>query len=113
MCLENNKERFDYMRIKSFLNHLKDIVPGFLVALTIAMVSNVIAKLIPSIGSATIAILFGIIIGNLFLNHDIFQKGYKFSESNILSYSIVLLGGTLSLSSLMQIRIWGILYIIT
>ena len=101
------------MHNKSIINEIKDIIPGFLVALTIGMVSNVLANFIPSLGSATIAILFGIIIGNLFLNHDVFQKGYKFSESNLLAYSIVLLGGTLSLSSLMEIKLSGIIYIKT
>ncbi|NLK24925.1 MAG: putative sulfate exporter family transporter [Clostridiales bacterium] len=101
------------MHNKPIIDEIKDILPGFLVSLTIGMVSNVIANFIPSLGSATIAILFGIIVGNLFLSHDIFQRGYKFSESNLLAYSIVLLGGTLSLSSLMEIKLTGIIYIIT
>ena len=101
------------MHNKPIIDEIKDILPGFLVSLTIGMVSNVIANFMPSLGSATIAILFGIIVGNLFLSHDIFQRGYKFSESNLLAYSIVLLGGTLSLSSLMEIKLTGIIYIIT
>ena len=68
------------MHNKPIIDEIKDILPGFLVSLTIGMVSNVIANFIPSLGSATIAILFGIIVGNLFLSHDIFQRGYKFSE---------------------------------
>jgi len=51
-------------------------------------------------------------VGNLFLNQKVFQKGYKFSETNLLSYSIVLLGATLSISTLMELGLNGILFIV-
>ena len=50
--------------------------------------------------------------GNLFLNQDVFQKGYKFSETDILSYSIVLLGATLSIGTLLEFGIGGFAFII-
>lgn len=95
------------------LNNIKDILPGFIVSIFIALFSIGLANIVPNIGAATISIFLGIIVGNLFLGQEIFQSGYKFSESNLLSYSIVLLGGTLSISKLMELGLNGILFIIT
>lgn len=91
---------------------VKGILPGFIVSLIIALLSMSISNIIPKIGAATIAILLGIIVGNLLLNQKIFQSGYKFSESNLLSYSIVLLGGTLSVSKLIDLGFSGIIFVI-
>ena len=89
-------------KYNKIFDEVKSILPGFIVSIIIALVSMSISNIIPRIGAATIAILLGIIVGNLFLNQKIFQGGYKFSESNLLSYSIVLLGGTLSISKLID-----------
>lgn len=94
------------------LNYIKEILPGFIVSIVIALFSIGLANIVPNIGAATISIFLGIIVGNLFLGQEIFQSGYKFSESNLLSYSIVLLGGTLSISKLMELGLNGILFII-
>ena len=51
-------------------------------------------------------------VGNLFLGQKVFQKGYKFSETNLLSYSIVLVGATLSISKLMELGFNAILFVI-
>lgn len=97
---------------KGFIKTISDILPGFLVALVVAIVSMFLAKFIPKLGAASIAIFLGMFVGNMFLNQDIFQKGYKFSETDLLSYSIVLLGATLSISSISEIGFSGILFII-
>ena len=94
---------------------LKDnsnIIPGFIVAVTIGFISIFIGGFVPKIGSAPIAIFLGIVIGNLVLNDKKYQEGYKFSESNLLSYAIVLLGATLSISTLAQLGLSGILFIV-
>ena len=95
-----------------FINYMKDILPGLLVSIVVALVGIFIAKFIPKLGAGTISIFLGMFVGNLFLNQDIFQKGYKFSETNILSYSIVLLGATLSVNTLLELGIGGFIFII-
>ena len=90
-----------------FTKTISDILPGFIVSLLVALVSMFLAKFVPSLGASSIAIFLGMFVGNVFLNQDIFQKGYKFSETDLLSYSIVLLGATLSISTFS-----GILFII-
>ena len=85
------------------LSIMKNILPGFIVALAISLISMALSKFAPSLGAGTIAIFLGMLVGNLFLGQKVFQSGYKFSESNLLSYSIVLLGGTLSVTKLSNI----------
>lgn len=93
------------------MNKMKEILPGFIVSLLVALISIQLSNIIPKIGAATISIFLGIVVGNLFLGQKVFQSGYKFSESNLLSYSIVLLGGTLSVSKLMELGLNGILFV--
>ena len=95
-----------------FIKKIKDILPGLIVSTLVACVSMIIATFVPKLGAASIAIFLGMFVGNLFLNQDIFQKGYKFSESDLLSYSIVLLGATLSVSTISEIGISGVAFII-
>ena len=93
-------------------NNIKEIIPGFVVAVLVALGSMILGKLVPSLGAASIAIFLGMFVGNVFLNKEIFQKGYKYSESDLLSYSIVLLGGTLSVTTIAEIGFSGVLFII-
>ena len=96
----------------NILDSIKSILPGLIVSIIIALISIKLAKFVPSLGAGAIAIFLGIILGNLFLNQKVFQKGYKFSESNLLSYSIVLLGATLSITKLIGLGFNGIFFII-
>ena len=96
----------------NFLKNIKDILPGLIVSVLVAYISMLIAKFVPKLGAASIAIFLGMFVGNVFLNHDIFQKGYKFSETDLLSYSIVLLGATLSISTISEIGFSGVIFIV-
>ena len=94
------------------MENIKKILPGLIVSVVIGLVSLFLVQFVPKIGAATIAISIGMIVGNLFLGQEVFQKGYKFSETDLLSYSIVLLGGTISLSTLMALGWNGLIFII-
>jgi uncharacterized integral membrane protein (TIGR00698 family) len=92
---------------------MRAILPGLLVCLGIAIVSKVIAStLLPAIGGATIAIFFGIIVGNTFGKKDYLKKGTKFSESKLLEFSIFLLGATVSFNTLRSLGLDGVGFII-
>lgn len=96
----------------NFIKNIKGILPGFIVSILVAYLSILIAKFVPKLGAASIAIFLGMFVGNVFLNHNIFQKGYKFSETDLLSYSIVLLGATLSISTIYEIGFSGVIFIV-
>ncbi|KNF10204.1 hypothetical protein CLPU_1c03690 [Gottschalkia purinilytica] len=88
------------------------IIPGLIVCSLIAYISNLISTFLPSLGASPIAIFLGLLIGNTFGNKDIYKKGVKFSERDLLSYSIVLLGGTLSINAILELGISGVCFII-
>ncbi len=98
--------------MQNALQTVKKIIPGFLVCAVIAVIAQVLANYIPSIGSALIAILLGILAGNTFLNREVFNAGSKFSEKNLLEYSIVLTGLTLNLTDIMGVGITGVIFIL-
>ena len=94
------------------MDKIKKIIPGFLICVLIAIVGKVIAGIFPSLGAATFAILLGIIAGNTIFNNEKYEEGSKFSERDLLSYSIVLMGATLNLSDVASVGINGILFVV-
>lgn len=91
---------------------IRGILPGFIVCTVIAVISMVLARVIPNLGAATFAIFLGIFLGNTILNKSIYNNGAKFSESNLLAYSIVLMGGTLDISAIGSVGINGVVFIV-
>ena len=91
---------------------LKEVVPGLIVCILIAIASKIIGKFVPSLGAATISIFLGILIGNIIGKQDKLNRGTKFAESTLLSISVVLLGATLSVGTIFEIGWQGILFII-
>lgn len=98
--------------IQSKFNHFKAIIPGLTVCILIGLLSKYLGTFVPTLGGATIAILLGLLLGNTVLNQPLLYKGVRFSESNLLSYSIVLLGGTLSYQVILELGISGVSFII-
>ncbi|MGL5745668.1 MAG: YeiH family protein [Cetobacterium sp.] len=94
------------------MNFIKKIAPGLIICTLIAQLGLFFGKFIPSIGGAPLAIFIGLIAGNTFAKSNTFAPGSKFSESDLLSYSIVLLGGTLSFNTILQLGFSGIIFII-
>jgi len=94
------------------MKKIKDIMPGFLVCFGIALLSKGIAMFLPSLGAATFAIFIGILLGNTVFTADIYNKGSKFSESELLAYSVVLMGATLNLSDIASVGVKGVLFIV-
>ena len=90
--------------MKKILNFLKDIVPGFLIALLIAMVSKFIEGLLPVhiIGASVIAMFIGMII-NSFCSTKAISKGLKFTSKKVLKFAIILLGASLSVDVILNV----------
>lgn len=96
----------------TFLTQFKSKIPGLIICIVLAQLGVFFGKFIPSIGGAPLAIFFGMLAGNTFAKSKIFADGSKFSESDLLSYSIVLLGGTLSVKTIFQLGFSGIGFIL-
>lgn len=94
------------------MKKIKEIMPGFLICLAIALLSKILALIFPTFGAATFAIFIGIVAGNTIFNKKRYEEGSKFSESELLAYSIVLMGGTLNLGDIASVGINGIIFIV-
>lgn len=99
--------------IKSIkLKDILEILPGLIICVVIAYLGKFMAIYMPSVGAGSLAIFIGMAVGNTFGNRKELSKGTKFSESNLLFYSIVLLGGTLSAQTLMKLGLRGVTFVI-
>lgn len=98
--------------IQQNLMNLKAILPGLITCIIIGLIAKYLGSFVPALGGATIAILLGLLLGNTVLTHKTLYKGVRFSESNLLSYSIVLLGGTLSYNVILELGVSGVSFIV-
>ena len=98
--------------IRKKTNKFMEILPGLIICIIIAFVGKFIGKYIPSIGGASLAIFIGMAVGNTFGNKKKYAAGSKFAESDLLAYSIVLLGGTLSAQTLLKLGFSGVFFIV-
>lgn len=95
-----------------YLEKTKLILPGLLTAFIVAVVSKIIAIWLPTLGAATIAILFGILLGNTFLKNPVLEQGTKVAESKLLEFSVVLLGATVTFQTIAHIGLKGGIFIL-
>lgn len=80
------------------------IIPGFAVAVLIALCARYIEGLMPIhlVGASVIALFIGMTI-NSFWNPDILQEGLKFTSKKILKFAIILLGASLSVNTILTV----------
>jgi uncharacterized integral membrane protein (TIGR00698 family) len=93
---------------------IKNLIPGLLVALFLAIFSMIIAThptlQAMAISPLIISILFGLLIANLFreLPHQL-QPGLRLSTSKILRFAIILYGFRLTFQDILHIGFSGII----
>ncbi len=98
--------------MQSFKETLRPIIPGLGLAVAVAVLARIGGTLLPQLGGSTLAILFGIVLGNTFFRQAGLAKGTKFAESKFLEYAVVLLGFTVTFGTISQIGVRGVLYVI-
>ncbi len=92
--------------------NIRKILPGLILCTLIAYLSIFLGQFVPSLGAASLSIFMGILFRNLiFKNTEIFAKGTEFAESKVLAYAIVLLGGTMSATTILEIGFSGVAFI--
>ena len=96
----------------ALLKKYRPILPGLGLAVSVAVIAKIGAIFLPDLGGATLAILFGIVLGNTFFKQEILAVGTKFSESVLLEYSVVLLGFTVTFQTISRLGLNGLGYII-
>lgn len=84
----------------------KDIFPGLMIALIIALIARWIEAILPVdfIGATVIAIILGIIINNLYsIKETTFNSGVTFTSKRVLKFAIILLGGSLNIATILEV----------
>ncbi len=76
------------------------LIPGLILCVVISLASLWLGARFPIIGAPVFAILIGIIVGSLLNLSPIVQPGLSFCSRNLLQISIIVLGGSLSLSQI-------------
>lgn len=92
-------------KIKNTLKENLSVIPGFLIALLIAAVAKWLESLLPIhlIGASVIALFIGMIINQIKKPNKMISTGLKFTSKKILKFAIVLLGASLSISTILQV----------
>lgn len=93
------------------IKKVKGIIPGFIIAALVAFIGKIFGNLFPAIGGSSFAIIIGIILGNTIFNNSKYNKGFNFSEKDLLSYSIVLMGATINFTQISKLGFGGVLFI--
>ncbi|MFI3163379.1 MAG: putative sulfate exporter family transporter [Bacillota bacterium] len=86
------------------ITEIPKIAPGFLVAVAIAFVATWLEELLPIhlIGASVIALFIGVLI-NSFWNPKPIMAGLKFTSKKVLKFAIILLGASLSISTILTV----------
>ena len=85
-------------------SNLLKIIPGVLLAMLIAFVSQYLEGLMPIhlIGASVIALFIGMILNAIF-NLDVFKDGLVFTSKKILKFAIILLGAGLNIQTILNV----------
>jgi uncharacterized integral membrane protein (TIGR00698 family) len=78
------------------------IIPGVLFALVLAIAAWFAGKLVPVIGGAVFAILFGLVVGQFFRPAPC-AAGLKFTSKKILQYAIIFLGFEMQIQNVLTV----------
>ena len=92
-------------KLRNTKNVFLNIIPGFLAALVIAVISKWVESLFPIhlIGASVIALFIGMIINQIKKPSNTFTIGLKFTSKKILKFAIILLGASLSIGTILEV----------
>ncbi len=80
-------------------------MPGFIVTLLIALCARCIESLLPLplIGDSVIALFIGMTINQIMRPNKVIKAGLKFTSKTVLKFSIILLGASLSIGTILNV----------
>lgn len=81
----------------------KEILPGLFFAIALAIIATLLGKLAPIIGGPVFGIVLGILISSIWGKPQKTKKGLGFTAKKILQWSIIALGGGLSLTQVYKV----------
>lgn len=84
-------------------NRWRSFLPGILLCALVGIAGRYLGHMVPALGSATSAILIGLVVGNLFKISERFKPGIRFCEKKVLELAVACMGFSLSLQLLSQL----------
>lgn len=86
---------------KKFVN----VIPGFVIALGIAVIAKLLESLLPIhlIGASVIAMFIGMVINAFHQPGNMMAPGIKFTSKKILKFAIILLGASLNIATVLTV----------
>lgn len=95
------------------LNNVKKEIKGFVLAASIGFISIFLSNYTPSwLNSILLALLFGIVIGNIIKLPNSYSSGISFTSSKMLEISVLFLAFSINFSHLYQLGINSFILII-
>jgi uncharacterized integral membrane protein (TIGR00698 family) len=91
------------MSISARISAISDVLIGLIPALVIGGIAWGVGRTIPILGGPVVAILIGLVVGQILGQLKEWAAGVKFASKTILQASIVLLGAGMSLSQVAKI----------
>ena len=87
------------------MKKIQSILPGFILALSIAFVARFLESLLPVklVGASVLALFIGIILRQVIPPGPTLQAGIKFTSKRVLKFSIILLGASLNVATILKI----------
>ncbi len=87
------------------MKKLLTYIPGFLMALLVALIARYLESLlpIPLIGESVIALFIGMAINHIKKPSKMISAGLKFTSKRVLKFSIILLGASLSIGTILSV----------
>ena len=87
--------------VKKFVN----VIPGFAIALGIAVIAKLLESLLPIhlIGASVIAMFIGMVINAFHQPGNMMAPGIKFTSKKILKFAIILLGASLNIAPVLTV----------
>lgn len=81
----------------------KELAPGVLLCLALAVPCWLLGKAFPVVGGSVFAILLGMVIALFYRNKAATQAGIAYTSKKILQYAVILLGFGLNLSEIARV----------
>ena len=86
---------------------------GLLLCLSLAIIATFLSAYIPLLGSVSLVIILGMLVGNFTPGKDVLNPGISFSEKRILPLAIALLGTSLQLDVLFSLGLPALLLVVS
>lgn len=87
------------------MKYIIKVFPGFLLSLAIALLARWLEALLPIhiIGASVIALFIGMTINFFCKPNELLASGLQFTSKRILKFAIILLGASLSISTILEV----------